>query len=91
MNTVSLPIKYQLRLGQLLAELAGSELIESAEREADQDFCHLMSEFFLNSGMSQLAEMYIPLRDKEEFKKHRQTAPPRVAPSGAAETAQAAA
>jgi hypothetical protein len=73
MNTIKLPIKYQLRLGHLLAELAGSELIEKIDREADQDFCLLMSEYLLNSGMAQMAELYIPARDKGEFLKYRQT------------------
>ena len=90
MNTVKLPIKYQLRLGQLLAELAGSELIESADREADQDFCLLMSEYLLNSGMAQMAELYIPYNMKDEFLKYRQTSP-QSPPSEQRATQQAAA
>ena len=81
MNTVKLPIKYQLRLGHLLAELAGSELIETVAREDDQNFCEVMSEYFINSAMSQLAELCIPYGQKDEFLKYRQKAPQQAAQS----------
>ena len=60
--------KSALRLGNLLEQLAKSELLESAESEADRDFVVIMAQLLQCWSKARMAEWVMRPEQKEEFR-----------------------
>ena len=60
--------KSALRLGKLLEKLSVSELLESAESEADRDFIIIMAQLFQCWSKARMAEWVMRPEQKKEFR-----------------------